>query len=193
MRAWLVGLLGALACAWGLALTLAAPQPAFAGCESRSVEQMRDDADATAIGTIVEIDRSGSWFGLQSSGEPVTYWVEISEVFDGSVQELIAVESGGGGLDGAAAGRSYLLFLRGQTPTFSSDVCSSIPLPIQMPEAAEAIAGWESSTPEPGGAELPRAGVPWGTVVLGVVIAAMAVLLVRDVRVRRRRETTSGG
>ncbi|GAB2599114.1 hypothetical protein GCM10027067_07710 [Pseudactinotalea suaedae] len=195
----MVALLGALTCVLGVALTVAdpAPQVAFASCEARPIEQMRDEADATAIGTIVEIGPVASRSGGQSSSDLQTYWLDVSQVFDGSVQELIQVQGPQGqGLDGAAQGRSYLLFLRGETPTFTSDACSSIPLPIQVSEAAETVAGWEWTAPEPGGAEPggvehPRAGIPWVAISLGGVIAAMMLLLVRDVQARRRRAAAS--
>lgn len=188
LRAWRSAVL-VLAAACGISfLSLAAPggtAPALAGCEARSVSQMRAEADATAVGTIIAIERPGQLFGL-GTPQGATYWFEITHVYDGDVHQVIEVESSHGyDLDLPAEGRRYLLFLRGESPMFSSDGCASMPMPLTDADAAATLAGWEWTAPEPGGADLPRAGIGWMPIGFGVIVAGMVLLLVRDRRMRK--------
>lgn len=189
IRAWRSAAL-VLVGACGLSFfSLVAPggaAPAFAGCEARSIAQMRAEADATAAGTIVAIERPGLPFGL-GTPQGATYWFEITHVYDGDVHQLIEVDSlHGYDLDQPAEGRGYLLFLRGESPRFSSDGCASMPMPLMDRAAAATLAQWEWTAPESGGADLPRSGIPWMPIGFGVIVAGMVLLLVRDGRRTRK-------
>lgn len=166
--------------------TLATAPPAHAGCEQIDPARALTSADAVVEGTVVAV-RAPRF--MASSSDPVTYTIEVGRVYastGAAVQARIEVRAPYGyGLGGETT--HWLLFLRGENPTFETDACSAVELPIRAPEIADEVAGWTSTAPEPGGVEMPGGGVPWLTIGVGGLVLAMVLLLVRDARRRRQR------
>lgn len=172
----------ALALSLAIAVTLpSAAPPAHAGCTEIEPAQAREQADAVVEGTVVARQSPGI---MVSSSDPVQYTVEVGRVYattGAAVQERIEVTAPYSyGLGGEAS--RWLLFLRGENPTFETDACSAVELPIANPAIADEVAGWESREPEPGGVEMPGRDVPWWTIALGAAVLGMLVILVRAYR-----------
>lgn len=108
LRLLLAGALGALAC-----VVLTAP-PSFAcSCAGASTAGYVDQADAVVTGTIAGKELPPRR-PVMSSGDPVTYTVEVERTFKGDVPDpaevLSAVSGASCGLEGVGVGERYVLF-----------------------------------------------------------------------------------
>jgi len=198
LRLLLAGVLGALS------LVVVTATPSFAcSCAAASTEQYVDGADVVVTGTVADREPPPER-PVMSSGDPVTYTVDVERRFKGDGQDplqvLSAISGASCGLEGVRVGRRYVVFatvgrggdlwasLCGGTAPWSADleagvVAATGPGTVAPPSAAPAgTAGTSGDLPEEAEGGFLAAPVALAT---GVGLALLAGLLWLRLLLRR--------
>jgi hypothetical protein len=111
----------------GLLLVTSGPAMACSCASEGSARIYLDSADDVVTGTLVEIKKPPPRL-LVSSGDPVTYLVDVDAVFKGDLGRDVAFTSARDGascgLEGMTVGVRYLLFLYREGDRLSTGLCS---------------------------------------------------------------------
>lgn len=103
------------------------PPPAFAcSCVGGTDADFYKRADAVVAGIVTDKEMPSKG-PVMSSGDAVTYSVDVAGVYKGAPVATVQFTSAGSGascgLEGVEAGREYVVFLAGQSGSYTANLC----------------------------------------------------------------------